>query len=46
METKNNCPHCEERERQEKEHEDASFAVLVSIVPLLVLTFFSQIGIL
>ena len=46
METPNKCVHCEERERKDKEQEQASLAILLSMVPLVVLAFFGQIGLL
>lgn len=44
--TKCECPECERRELEEKEHEEMSMAVLVALVPMLVLTLFTQIGVL
>lgn len=46
METPNKCVHCKERERMDKEQDEASLAILLSLVPLVVLTFFGQIGLL
>lgn len=43
---KHDCPHCQKRLEEEKEQEDMSMAVLVALVPMLVMTLFSQIGIL
>jgi len=40
------CVHCEARAQQEKEQEELNFSVLVSLVPLLVLTFFQNMNLL
>ena len=40
------CPHCKVREEEEKEQEEMGMAVLVALVPMLVMTLFSQIGLL
>jgi hypothetical protein len=40
------CPDCERQQQEVREAEESNLAVLVSLVPLLVLTFFSQIGML
>lgn len=45
-ETKAKCPHCERREKENIEQEEISFAVLLALVPLLTMTFFSQAGLL
>lgn len=44
MEKVTKCPHCEEKRKKEAESEEFSFAVLVSLIPLLVFTLFGQIG--
>ncbi|MDH4330026.1 MAG: hypothetical protein OEV93_00535 [Candidatus Moranbacteria bacterium] len=41
-----NCPECQKSNQEVRENEDSNFAVLISLVPLLVLTFFSQVGML
>ena len=46
METPNKCVHCEKREKNDREQEEASMAVLLAMVPLLVLAFFGQVGLL
>jgi len=46
METPKKCVHCEKREREDMEQEEANMAVLLAMVPLIVLTFFGQIGLL
>ena len=46
METTNKCVHCKRREKEDREQEEASFAVLLSLVPLLTLAFFGQVGLL
>jgi hypothetical protein len=38
------CPHCEKRAVEEQQQEEFNFAVLVSLVPLLVFTLFGQMG--
>jgi hypothetical protein len=43
-ETKEKCPHCEERKRKEMEHEEMALAILLAVIPLTVLTLFGQIG--
>jgi len=40
------CPECERREQEEKQTEELNMAVLIALVPMLAMTFFSQIGIL
>ncbi len=42
----NECPHCKKREEDEKNQEEMNLAVLLALVPMLVMTLFSQIGIL
>jgi len=44
MEEVTKCPHCEARKAKEAENEEFSFALLVSLIPLLVFTLFGQIG--
>lgn len=46
MEEAKKCPHCAEKEEEEKVQEEMNMAVLVALVPMLVMTFFSTIGIL
>lgn len=46
METPNKCIHCEKRAMEEMEQEEANFAILLSMMPLVVLTFFGQVGLL
>ena len=38
------CPHCEKRKKEEIQTEEFNLAVLVALVPLLVFTFFGQMG--
>lgn len=40
------CPHCEARRQEDEANEEFSFAVLLSLVPMLVFTFFGQAGLL
>jgi hypothetical protein len=44
METTSMCHHCKKRKRDEEQAEEFNFAVLVALVPLLVFTFFGQMG--
>jgi hypothetical protein len=44
METTQKCPHCKKRKLEEEQTEEFNFAVLVALVPLLVFTFFGQMG--
>jgi hypothetical protein len=44
MEEVKKCAHCEERAKKEAESEEFNFALLVSLIPLLVFTLFGQIG--
>lgn len=46
METPKKCVHCERREQEDREQEEANMAVLLAIVPLMVLAFFGQVGLL
>jgi hypothetical protein len=45
-ETKCKCPECEKREEEQKQSDELNFAVLVALVPILTITFFSNIGLL
>ena len=38
------CPKCSEQQAKNEAHEEASFAVLIALVPALVLSFFSVSG--
>lgn len=38
------CPICAAREQEKQESEHMNLAVLVALVPMLVITLFSQIG--
>lgn len=40
------CPHCEAKKQEEQSNEEFSMAVLLSLVPMIVFTFFGQMGIL
>lgn len=47
MEQKQNkcdCPECGKRKKIEIEHEEINFAVLITLVPLMVLTLFGQMN--
>ena len=44
MEITHKCAHCEAKAKQEAQQEEFNFAVLVSLVPLLVFTLFGQMG--
>lgn len=44
MEQPKVCPHCEEQKKQETAQEEFNLAVLLAIMPLVVMTFFSQVG--
>jgi hypothetical protein len=44
MEEAKKCPHCAKREEENLQAEEFNFAVLVSLVPLLVFTLFGQMG--
>ncbi|HEX8974596.1 MAG TPA: hypothetical protein VF817_03870 [Patescibacteria group bacterium] len=44
QQTQHKCPHCTKRANEEKQQEEMHFAVLVSLVPLLVFTLFGQMG--
>ena len=41
-----NCPHCAQRAQEETESHETSFAFLLALMPLVVLTFFGQVGLL
>lgn len=41
---KKECPHCEQRKKEEMKSEEMNLAILLSLVPMLVLTLFSQVG--
>lgn len=41
---KAHCDECAKKAQKERENEEFSFAILVSLVPLLVLTLFGQLG--
>ncbi len=43
---KHKCPECERKKQEEKQTEEMNMAVLVALVPMLVMTLFSQVGIL
>lgn len=45
-ETKCTCAECERRAQEEKETEDMNFAVLLALVPALVVTLLSNVGLL
>jgi hypothetical protein len=38
------CPECEERQREHEESEELGFAVLIALMPLMVITLFSNMG--
>lgn len=38
------CPECAEREREHQETEELNFAVLVALMPIMVITLFSNMG--
>ena len=38
------CPHCAKRMKDDIQAEEFNFAVLIALVPLLVFTFFGQLG--
>jgi hypothetical protein len=38
------CPQCEKRKKEELQTEEFNLAVLVALVPLMVFTFFGQMG--
>ena len=45
-ETKCTCAECERRAQEEKETEEMNFAVLLALVPALVVTLLSNVGLL
>jgi hypothetical protein len=40
------CTHCAQRAQEEAESHETSFAFLLALMPLVVLTFFGQVGLL
>jgi hypothetical protein len=40
------CTHCAQRAQKEAESHETSFAFLLALMPLVVLTFFGQVGLL
>jgi hypothetical protein len=44
MEKTHKCIHCEKRRKEEIQAEEFNLAVLVALVPLMVFTFFGQMG--
>ncbi|MDQ5976691.1 MAG: hypothetical protein QG664_604 [Patescibacteria group bacterium] len=40
------CVHCAQRAQEETESHETSFAFLLALMPLVVLTFFGQVGLL
>jgi len=40
------CPQCEERDIEDQKAEEMSLAFLIALVPLMALTFFSNMGLL
>ncbi|GBE16908.1 hypothetical protein BMS3Abin15_00732 [bacterium BMS3Abin15] len=44
MEQSYKCVHCEQREMEDQSDEQMSFAVLLALVPLVVMTLFGSIG--
>lgn len=44
MEKKCSCPNCEKRQLEDARREEANFAVLVALVPMLTLTMFNVMG--
>ncbi len=40
------CSHCAQRAQREAESHESSFAFLLALMPLVVLTFFGQVGLL
>lgn len=46
MEQKHTCPQCETKRKEEEASDEFSFAVLLSLIPMLVFTFFGQAGLL
>lgn len=43
---KSTCVHCAQRAREDAESHENSFAFLLALMPLVVLTFFGQVGLL
>ena len=46
MEKQCSCENCEKRDQEDAENDEHSFAVLLALVPLLVMTLFGNIGLL
>lgn len=42
--TQKKCAHCAKRAHEEKQAEEFNFSVLLALVPLMVFTFFGQLG--
>ncbi|MCK9378621.1 MAG: hypothetical protein M0P97_00555 [Candidatus Moranbacteria bacterium] len=40
------CVHCEKRKKEEDSQDEVNLAVLLALVPLMVLTLFSQLNLL
>ncbi|HPN54916.1 MAG TPA: hypothetical protein PLB52_03225 [Candidatus Moranbacteria bacterium] len=38
------CPHCAKRAQEDERNEEFNFALLLALVPLMVFTFFGQMG--
>jgi hypothetical protein len=38
------CPECQRREEEHQESEELNFAVLIALMPLMVITLFSNMG--
>jgi len=38
------CPVCQKREQEEAQSDEFNLAVLIAMVPLMVFTFFGQLG--
>lgn len=38
------CPECERREAEHQEAEELNFAVLIALMPIMVITLFSNMG--
>lgn len=43
---KHDCPQCAARAKDEVEKEEFNLAVLLALMPLVVMTFFTQLGLL
>jgi hypothetical protein len=44
MATTQKCAHCEKKAKHEAQSEEFNFAVLIALLPLMVFSFFGQIG--